>query len=173
MKKYIALFLIFSILTLSGNLYAEKKGADLIVQKVDRIRVKGELIAVKQDSILLLDKYSGADMAIDVRDIDVIKIVRESGAPVVGGIAGLFLGGVTGYFIGYPQGDDGGFVIISKPLAGGIGAAIGGILGVLVGAGIGLAVEADKTIQFKGKSDSEVQEILEELRKKARVRNYQ
>ena len=31
----------------------------------------------------------------------------------------------------------------------------------------------DKTIQIEGKSDSEIQEILENLRKKARIQNYQ
>ncbi len=173
MKKLIALILIFLLFALSGNVFAkERKGADVIIQSIDGIRVRGELIAVKQDSILLLDKYLGADMTIDFRNIGVIKIVRESNA-LAGGIIGLVIGGAIGFLIGYPQGDDNGFVIISRPQAGGIGAAIGGVLGALIGIGIGEAVRSVKTIQIEGKSDSELKEILEKLRKKARVQNFQ
>ena len=171
MKKSVSLFLVFSLLSLSGNMFAnERKGAELYIQKKYGYYERGELIAVKQNSILILERYSGADVTVDIRNIRVIKVVRES-ETLVGGIIGLFLGGVIGYFIGYPQGDEGGFVIISKPIAGGIGAAIGGVSGALVGAGIGIAVGADKTIQIEGKSDSEIQEILAKLRKKARVKN--
>jgi len=171
MKKSIALFLVFSILAFSGNLFAtERKGANLIIQRVDRIRVRGELIAVKQDSILLLEKYSGADMAIDSRDIGVIKIEGESGV-LAGILVGLILGAGVGYAIGYPQGSESGF-LFSKAAAGRIGAAIGGVLCALMGAGVAMALDRDKKIQLEGKSDSQIQEILKKLRKKARVRNY-
>jgi hypothetical protein len=173
MKKFIALFLVFSILTLSGNLFAKKrKGADLFIQKKDGTQVKGELIAVKQNSLLLIERNSGADETVNIRKISIIRIVKKS-KTLAGCITGLFLGAAVGYAIGYPQGDEGGFVIISKPLAGGIGAAIGGASCALIGIGIGAAVGADKTIQLIGKSDSEIQEILEELRKKARIRSIQ
>jgi len=46
---------------------------------------------------------------------------------------------------------------------------IGGILGGVGGAIVG----ADKTIQIQRKSDVEIKEILQKLRKKARVRNFQ
>ena len=60
MKKSISLFLMFSILSLSVNMFAkERKGADLIIQKVDGQQVRGELIAVKQTSLLLLERESG------------------------------------------------------------------------------------------------------------------
>ncbi len=171
LKKLISLFLLFSTLTLSGNLFAkERKGADLIVQRENGIRERGELIAVKQESILILDKYSGADIAIDFRDIEVIKIARESGV-LAASLAGLIFGAAVGYAKGYPQGSESGF-LFSKQEAGGIGAAIGGGLGALMGAGVAMALGTDKTIQIEGKSDSELQEISEKLRKKARIRNY-
>lgn len=172
MKKITALFLVLSILALSENMYAEKKGANLIIQRVDRIRVRGELIAVKKDSLLLLERESVAGVTVDIGDIEVIKIVRGSRV-LVGGITGLLFGGVIGFLIGYPQGDEGGFVIVSKPQAGAIGAAIGGVSCALFGAGIGAAVGEYKTIQVEGKSDVEIQRILEYLRKKARIRNSQ
>lgn len=171
MKKLVTLFLVFSILTLSGNLYAEKKGADLTIQRIDKIRVRGELIAVKQGSILLLEKYSGADMTIGFRDIGVIKIMKKSKA-LATSLAGLLLGGAVGYVIGYSVVSEND-ILFSKEEGGGMGAAIGGVSCALVGVGIGLALGADKTIQIEGKSDAEIQEIMEKLRKKARIKNYQ
>jgi hypothetical protein len=47
MKKFISLFLVFSILLLSGNIFPkERKGAELIIQKLDGQQAKGELIAM-------------------------------------------------------------------------------------------------------------------------------
>lgn len=57
-----------------------------------------------------------------------------------------------------------------KALGGGIICGItGGILG-----GIGDAIAgAYEVIQIEGKTDAEVKEIFQELRKKARIRNFQ
>ena len=61
-KKFISLFLIFSLMMLSANLYAkERRGAKLIITKKDGQRIEGELIAVKPNSLLLLDaQYNAA-----------------------------------------------------------------------------------------------------------------
>ena len=57
-KKSIALFLVISLLALIGNLLAkERRGAKLIIQKKDDQQVKGKLITVKQNSLLLLSEY--------------------------------------------------------------------------------------------------------------------
>ena len=53
------------------------------------------------------------------------------------------------------------------------GIIVGGVLGFAVGALAGAAMGADKQIQVEGKSESEIQEILEKLRKKARIKNAQ
>ena len=178
MKKIIALLLIFSIISLYGNLYAkERRGADIILQKTDGHRVKGELIAVKENSLLLKEYDSGADVSVDIGKIQLIEIVKES--KVWKGIGyGLLGGAVIGVLVGYLSGDDPpimrtGPPIITddeKALALGImcgitGGALGGIGGAIAG--------KDKTIQIKGKSDTEIKEILEDLRKKARVPNFQ
>jgi len=48
MKKFLALFLIFSLIILSVNLYAkERRGAKLLITKKDGQQIRGELIAVK------------------------------------------------------------------------------------------------------------------------------
>ena len=52
-KKFISLFLIFSLMMLSTNLYAkERRGAKLIVTKKDGQQIRGELITVKPNSLL-------------------------------------------------------------------------------------------------------------------------
>jgi hypothetical protein len=173
MKKFASLILMLSISLLSGNVFAkERKGADVIIQRVDGIRVKGELIAVKQESILLLTKDLGIDMTIDLRDIRVIKIVRGSYA-LAGGIIGLIIGGVIGYHIGYRYLEDDFLFGSYKSLTGVFGAAIGGVLCAFIGTGIGFAVRVDETIQIEGKSDAAIQAIMKNLRKKARIPDYQ
>lgn len=184
MKKCISLFLVFFSFVLSGNLYAKKKGAELIVQKIVGQQVRGELITVKENSLLLLDSESGADVSVDIREIKLIEIVKKSKSLAWGGI-GLVSGAVIGALTGYLQGDDpsgmitgfgppmpfpGLFTADEKALYGGIG---WGILGGAIG-GIGGAIAgADKTIQIEGKSETEIRKALNKLRKKARVRNSQ
>ena len=66
MKKFVTLFLAFSILMLSVPLTAkERKGADLLIQKKDGAQVRGELIAMKENSLLLMERDSGADVTVD------------------------------------------------------------------------------------------------------------
>ena len=173
MRKAISLFLVFSVLLLSVNMFAkERKGADLLIHKIEGNTVRGELIAAKQNSLLLLERFTGADVTVNVGDVEVIKIMGKSRA-LQGGIIGGLLGGLVGYLIGGSQGDEGGFVIISRSLAGGIGAAIGGAIGTLAGVGFGSALRVDSTIQIKGRSKSEIRDILDKLSRKARIKNAQ
>ena len=80
MKRPLAFLLIFSAVILSGNLHAEKKGVDLILKKKNGQQVRGELIAVKKDSLLLLDREQGADVTVMIEDINSIKIEKKSKA---------------------------------------------------------------------------------------------
>ncbi len=164
MKKAVSLVLVFSILLLSGNLFAQgRKGADLIIQKKDGTQVRGELIAVKENSILLMERDSGADVTVDIGNIKMIPIVKKPKLWLGAGL-GLLAGAAAGA-LSYGSY----YYFVQGFYFGAIGAGIGLFLGFFVGA----AVRIDKKIQFEGKSDSEIQEILEKLRKKARVRNVQ
>jgi len=169
MKKFISLFLVFYLLALSENLYAQKKGAELVITKKDGLPIGGELIAVKKNSLVLLDSYSDAGVSIDVENIKFIKIVKKSKVLLGVGL-GLLLGGGLGSLYGTSTDT---YDSDLRPLAfivyGGGGAALGALVGGFFGASAG----KDKTIQIEGISNSEIQKILEELRKKARVRNVQ
>ena len=168
MKKFTALLLIFSLVMLSANLYAkERRGATLIIQKKDGQQVRGELIAVKQNSLLLLDSETGADVSMDIKNIKVIKIRKKSMAG-----NGFLLGGSVGALIGlaaYRKPTGGMFTIDLGPGPTALG---GGIVGGLIGLVIGLVAGTDKTIQIEGMTDSEIQETLDKLSKKARIRDY-
>jgi hypothetical protein len=103
MKIFTSLFLVFSILniscaTISSNHVGtdpKKKGADLIIQKKDGRYERGELIAVKENSLLLMERNSGADVTVDVGDIRVITIVKKSKF-LTGAGTGLLIGGGIG-----------------------------------------------------------------------------
>ncbi len=179
MKKFIALFLAISFLLMNCAMYKrgawiglepnQKPGALLIIQQKDGDLVGGELIAVKENSLLLLERDSGADVTVDIEDISVIKINNKSKAGV-----GLLAGGAIGAFLGYatyskPKSEG----WITMDFGPGGNAAGGGILGGLLGLLIGATEGTDETIQIEGKSASEIKEALEKLRKKARVTNFQ
>ena len=174
MKKFIALFLVFSLLALSGNLIAkERRGAEIVIQKKDGQQVKGELIAVKKDSLLLLERESGADVTVDIGDVSVITIVKKSKFKLGAGL-GLLVGASGGALA--PLGLN--MVFNVKPDSPVLKlslkyALIFGVIGLASGTLLGGLAGQDKTIQIEGKSDSEIKEVLERLRKKARVTNFQ
>ena len=164
-KKFISLFLVFSLVMLCVNLYAkERRGAKLIVTKKDGQQIEGELITVKPSSVFLLDT-EGKDVSIDNADIDLIRVVKKSKALLGAGIGFLIVGSIM---LGLLSGVD------EFTLGGPISWALyfGVVVGVPVGTLAGVVAGTDKTIQIEGMTDSEIQETLDKLRKKARVRNY-
>ncbi len=164
-KKFISLLLIFSLMMLSVNLYAkEKRGAKLIVTKKNRQEIKGELITVKPNSLLLLDT-EGKDVSIDIADIKVIRIVKKSKT---------LLGAGLGFLIGAAIGAVVGGSLEAGWLHGGIemSAFLGGLALGALGGFIVSSEGKDETIQLEGMTESEINDVLEKLRKKARIRDY-
>jgi hypothetical protein len=166
-NKYISLFLIISLLLLHGNLFAkERKGAELIIQKTDRQKVRGELIAVKEKSLLLLERESGVDVTVDIGEIKEINIIKKSRA-----LEGFLIGGMVGAMVGalsYSEPEGFTFLHFSQ----GVHLAFGAILLGLPGLFIGAVFGTDKEIQIEGKPEAEIQKILKDLRKKARIQDY-
>jgi hypothetical protein len=162
---------VFSLLCLSGSLRAaEKRGAELVITKTGGQEVKGELIAVKTTSLLLLDSSTAADTSVEIQEISVVKIAKKSRALTVGA-AGFGVGAVLGILYAgvidrLDEVETSSGVYLAVPL---IFGAIGAIPGALVGAYLG----KDRVIPFAGKTDAEIKEILEKLRRQARVANAQ
>lgn len=184
-KKFVSLLLVFSLMMLSKNLYAkERRGAKILITKKDGYQIDGELITVKPNSLLLLNT-EGKDISVDIEDIEVIRIAKKPKVATGAGI-GFLVGGVTGALIS-PAGEKSAsfwamyyisflWLFISREKAESMSGLIYGLVygagGALLGGAIGAVAGKDKIIQFEGMTDSVIQEILDKLRKKARVRNY-
>ena len=162
-KKIVSLLLVFSLVVLSGNLSAkEKNGANLKIEKNDGQQVTGELITVKKDVLLLLDSVTKADLPVDIKDVKAITIVKKSLGfqfMVYGALAGVLYGSSKNKTFKYED--------RSQPYfeSGAILAATGFAIGSIVG--------IDKRINIQGKSDTEIERILEKLNKRARVPSLQ
>jgi hypothetical protein len=169
-KKFIALFLAFSLMMLSANLYAkERRGAKLIITKKDGQQISGELITVKPNALLLLDT-EGKDVSVDISNIKVIRIVKKSKVWTGAGLGFLICGGGTALYthLFFKENGEGELKHIFTALLG----LIGGAAGALAGGFIGASAGTDKTIQIEGRPDLEIRETLEYLGKKARVPDY-
>lgn len=169
-KSILVLGLVFSLLSSSGNLFAkEKRGAELEILKKDGRALKGELIAVKPSSLLLLDSQTGADASVEIGDISVIKIMRKSKAWVLGA-TGFFLGAACG--IGY-----GGVIDRVDEVDTSVAvyfaiAALFGAMGAIPGTIVGAYLGKDKIIRLEGKPTHEMNAIMEKLRGQSRIADF-
>ena len=171
MKKILAVFLVLTILMLTGNLHAkDKKGADLLIRKADGGEVRGELIVVKETSLLLKDPSSGADVSVDIGDAAVIRVVKKSKFWQGAGY-GFLASSLSLSAIAWATDEE----YFTDPEGGGpfILMLWFGIPGFLVGGIVGSILGTDKTIEIEGRTSAEIEEALDYLRARARVRDFQ
>jgi hypothetical protein len=136
-KEFVAAALVAGVLILPAGLAAkERRGADIIVTKLDGTLVPGELIAVRTDSLLLLSE--GTDLPIGLADIQLVKIVRPSRSGLLAGI-GAALGFVGCGTATYIMVDEAVWDSKTKMalIVGALGAGAGAIIGALVGSAAG------------------------------------
>jgi hypothetical protein len=128
--------LVILFLVLPADLSAkERRGANLIVTRLDGSQVSGELIAVKRDSLLLLNNV-GRDESVDLAGIKSVKIVRKSRAGLfagIGGAAGAAAGAYVGLYMGGGDDESGPASIRGGVVYGALGALAGLLAGSLVG----------------------------------------
>lgn len=167
-KKFVSVLLAFSLVALSGNSMAQflsrsvREGAKLRIQKNDGQLVTGELITVKKNSLLLLDSETDEDLSVDIKDVNAITLVKKSRGFQVG-IYGVLAG------ILYASANRKTFKYEDKSQDFWMTGIYGGAAGVALGTVLGI----NKRIQIEGKSDTEIQQALEKLSKKARVPGIQ
>lgn len=127
-KKFMALILIASLIVLSSSVLAKgKRGAILIIQKKDSHRIRGELILVKLNSLLLIDSDTSSDISIEIDDIKIIKIAKKSKL-LKRGILGALVGAGTGVLITSTNNSRGGLEGLNAAVFFGcLGAVCGGI----------------------------------------------
>ena len=179
-KKFVSLFLVFALLEMSCILYSpekgiravvyqeKKQGANLLIEKKDGQFIKGELITVKPNSLLLLNT-EGKDVFVDVEEIKIITIIKKSrvGKSI---LYGTLIGVSLGVSVALVAGRD--YEPETKPLIVVGGGILGVFIGFAAGAFTGAHLSEDIPFQIETMADSEIQETLEKLRRKARIRDY-
>lgn len=170
MRKAGLLVCILCLGIASGNLAAkERRGVDTIVAMTNGLEVKGELIAVRKDSLVLLTSYANIDESISISKVRSIRIAKKSNA-VNGTILGLVAGGGVGVLLGVSIGEYSGFSNYSAITVAGVagGVLVGGVVGLLVGS----HTKVWETFDIEGKSPERIKMILDRLRPKGRVPDF-
>jgi hypothetical protein len=149
-------------LLLQGSLAAkEKRGAQLVVTKLNGLDVEGELLSVREDALLLLG-FAGLGQSVGLTEIESVRIVREdhAGSFVLGG----FLAGAIGGVIYTDSTGEPGWDTLRKFLGG----IYGGFLGVLAGFALSLPVGLDTKFAIAGEPEDVVRRRLEKLARMSR-----
>lgn len=108
----------------------ERRGAGLIVTRLDGTQASGELIAVRPDSLLLLS--DSRDLSIPLAEVQIVRIVRRSRVWPYAGIGGAV--GLAGMGLLMAQGGgDSDYGTEYTLLGGGIGVLAGVIAGFVKG----------------------------------------
>ena len=177
MKKTMLTFLaVFSLCMCTRNLLAkERRGAEVVVQKPFGQEIRGELIAVKQSSLLLLDSQTGADVSALIKEVMAVKIMKRPKTlenSALGFFAGVSIGALIGY-AGWEKFNWAPYDTKTKYRIIAWGGGIGGLIGAFIGGIIGNKAGQPETFQIAGRTQEEVDSVLTILRSKARITNHQ
>jgi hypothetical protein len=171
MRKSYVVLLIFSIIFFCGNLLAAEKGAQIEIQQKNGRAVKGELITVKENSLLIVDSVSGADVSVLIADIRYITILKKSKALLWGGIgsaAGIGIGALSGVIA---HGGEQWFGSQAEWAM--YGAATGAVIGLIGGIAVGAIMGSDKTFDMDEQTQSEIKKTMKYLQGIARISDFQ
>jgi hypothetical protein len=178
MKIKYSVFVFIIILTVfpSDLLTKGRQGAKLQIQKTDNTYLTGELIAVKKESLLLVDSDTAADISVALDDIEVIEILKKPKVLFGAGI-GLIFGAAVGTASGFILGDDeprsgdeqGDFKTRSASEKALINSIMFGLIGLIGGGIVGADLGKTETIYFSDLTPEEKTETLQKLSSKARI----
>lgn len=161
---------ILSMLAATEAFAGQKKGAAVVVTMRDGRQASGELIAVKPESVLILDP-EGKDTSFDLSEIAMIRVHRRSRAGT-SALIGLAIGagaGIAGGYISAGTGEDSDFRGGMRAL---FFAPIGGLVGALGGLTAGLHAGKDLDIRILNDSGASMRETKKTLRKYARYKEF-
>jgi hypothetical protein len=145
----------------------ERRGTQLVISKRDGVVVQGELLAVKEENLIIMDESTPGGVTVSLRDARLVKVVKQGKAgPILGfALLGGFVGGATGYAVG--SGHDGFLSDIDKVAGGAIGAGIGIVAGGLVG----IVAGSNKTFTIANADPASIRNVIDHLRPLARDRS--
>jgi hypothetical protein len=159
---------ILLVLATTDAFAGQKRGADVVVTMRDGRQASGELIAVKPESILILDP-AGKDASFDLSEIVMIRVHRKSKAGT-GALTGLAIGagaGIAGGYISAGTGEDADFKGGMRAMLLG---SIGGLVGLIAGSAAGASAGGDLDIRISNDSGASLRGIKKTLRKHARYK---
>lgn len=164
--RSIASVLVLLLIFLPGAVLAkQRRGAELMIARKNRTQVSGELIALKQDSLLLLGPLE-QDLSVELIEVSKITVFKKSPA-TKGFLTGFLIGGLAGGIAGGAVNNDNRTYIIVS------GALLFGFVGGFIGLAIGSAAGSEETIAFEGLPEAEVQKVKKRLRGMARMPDAQ
>lgn len=146
-----------------------------IVQIVgnDGTTVTGELIAVRGNSLLLVEKHSAEGTSIDlteIRSLDLLRETRAVGGAVIGLLGGIAIGACVGYLVTPSSSSSWLFPAnFGKAIAAGRGAGIGSLAGLAFGAIIGASKPTQVRLVEEGSCLMTENELLKKLKSIARI----
>jgi hypothetical protein len=156
--KFIAVVLMAGLLGLPAGLSAKaRRGALVVLTKVDGAEVKGELVSVKPDHLLLLK--SGDVLTIPRGRVHSVTIMRRS-RMASGALTGFTAGVLAGVSWGISYGDSHAHGIPPSVQAG----AFAGGLGLIIGMAVSRGEKVESVISFAGLTGPDADERWNALR---------
>ncbi len=145
----------------------EKRGAELVISKKDGAVVKGELLAVKEENLIIMDESTPGGVTVSLKDARSVKVIKHGKGGLI--LGGALIGGAIGAAAGYASqtGQHGFLAGYFKGPAAGLGAGIGGLAGIFAGAWAG----SDKTLKIANGDSGSIRNVIDKLRPLARDRS--
>lgn len=167
--KYLVILLVLGFF-LPRDLMSKRwpQGAEVIVLKTSAMKVKGELLRVNENSLVVMDEQSSTGVTISIDDVRSIRVIKKSK---------FWEGFLLGYVLVAPHAYSGAHYFLEDEGGSSIGGTLflGTIWSVilaggpaLVGGLAGAAAGTDRIITIKGKSKLQLAGILSELDSLAR-----
>jgi hypothetical protein len=150
----------------------ERRGARIVVTNLDGTTVSGELLAVKDETLIIKDGAASGGVSANLKDVRSVRIVRRSKLLSGTGL-GALIGGGVGAGLGLLSYDETGnawFTPENRGQGALWGAAAGGVCGALLGLILGAAAGADETVWIDSGDAAGISRAVSALRRRAKAR---
>jgi hypothetical protein len=152
---------------LPADLAAEKRGAQLEIRMLDGRTIVGELIAVREDKLVLKDEATSADVTMSIIDVRTVtdKINADSHLGGIGALLGALGGMAVGSALGSAKESE------EKGFSSGGGVFIGAFFGAMIGGGlVSLMTGRERGPHIYARGETLMQDALIKLRSMAAIR---